>query len=121
MDKWLWQLGASRVLSCARGDGNVVKSRHGSIEADFMAWKTKFLARLQALCQGERKACSGRCKKGACQAKERRSPEALDPEQKASKEQAEEASGAYLGGREGLLMWLGPSVLQAGALAEEFT
>ncbi|KAJ6655725.1 hypothetical protein lerEdw1_004778 [Lerista edwardsae] len=91
VDKWLWQLGASRVLSCARGDGNVVKSRHGSIEADFVAWKTKFLARLQALCQGERKACSGRCKKGTCRTKERRSPEALDPEQRASKEQAEEA------------------------------
>ncbi|XP_034276880.1 S-adenosyl-L-methionine-dependent tRNA 4-demethylwyosine synthase TYW1-like isoform X2 [Pantherophis guttatus] len=35
VDKWLWMLGARRILSCARGDGNVVKSQHGSIEADF--------------------------------------------------------------------------------------
>ncbi|XP_066491310.1 S-adenosyl-L-methionine-dependent tRNA 4-demethylwyosine synthase TYW1-like isoform X2 [Tiliqua scincoides] len=90
VDKWLWQLGASRILSCTRGDSNVVKSRHGSIEADFEAWKTKFLARVQALCQGESQACSGRCKKGKCRTKERRSLEVSDPEQKALKEEEEE-------------------------------
>uniref|UniRef100_S4RSF0 Flavodoxin-like domain-containing protein n=1 Tax=Petromyzon marinus TaxID=7757 RepID=S4RSF0_PETMA len=39
MDKWLWQLGARRVLPRGDGDFNVVRSRHGSADADFEAWK----------------------------------------------------------------------------------
>ncbi|XP_040280749.1 S-adenosyl-L-methionine-dependent tRNA 4-demethylwyosine synthase TYW1-like [Bufo bufo] len=66
IDKWLWMLSASRVMTRAEGDCNVVKSKHGSIEADFAAWKAKFLSRLKALANGEKKNCSGKCKKGKC-------------------------------------------------------
>ncbi|XP_012976174.1 S-adenosyl-L-methionine-dependent tRNA 4-demethylwyosine synthase TYW1 isoform X3 [Mesocricetus auratus] len=67
VDKWLWMLGAQRVLTRGEGDRNAVQSKHGSIEADFTAWKTKFISRLQALQSGEKKACSGDCKKGKCE------------------------------------------------------
>ncbi|XP_055148925.1 S-adenosyl-L-methionine-dependent tRNA 4-demethylwyosine synthase TYW1B isoform X13 [Symphalangus syndactylus] len=67
VDKWLWMLGAHRVMSRGEGDCDVVKSKHGSIEADFRAWKTKFISQLQALQKGERKkSCGGHCKKGKC-------------------------------------------------------
>ncbi|XP_052611537.1 S-adenosyl-L-methionine-dependent tRNA 4-demethylwyosine synthase TYW1 isoform X1 [Peromyscus californicus insignis] len=68
VDKWLWMLGAQRVLTRGEGDRNAVQSKHGSIEADFTAWKTKFISRLQALQRGEKKkTCSGDCKRGKCE------------------------------------------------------
>uniref|UniRef100_A0A8C5LHH6 S-adenosyl-L-methionine-dependent tRNA 4-demethylwyosine synthase TYW1 n=1 Tax=Jaculus jaculus TaxID=51337 RepID=A0A8C5LHH6_JACJA len=76
VDKWLWMLGAHRVLTRGEGDCNVVQSKHGSIEADFRAWKTKFISQLQALCKGEKKkSCGGKCKKGKCESKPRGSGE----------------------------------------------
>ncbi|KAM9525577.1 S-adenosyl-L-methionine-dependent tRNA 4-demethylwyosine synthase TYW1-like [Guaruba guarouba] len=50
IDKWLWMLSASRVMTHAEGDCNVAQSKHGTIDADFEAWKAKFVSRLQALC-----------------------------------------------------------------------
>ncbi|XP_073931873.1 S-adenosyl-L-methionine-dependent tRNA 4-demethylwyosine synthase TYW1-like isoform X1 [Castor canadensis] len=70
VDKWLWMLGAHRVLTRGEGDGDVVKSKHGSIEADFRAWETKFISQVQALRKGEKKSCSGKCKKGKCESKQ---------------------------------------------------
>ncbi|XP_026982011.1 S-adenosyl-L-methionine-dependent tRNA 4-demethylwyosine synthase isoform X4 [Sagmatias obliquidens] len=78
VDKWLWMLGAHRVMSRGEGDCNVVKSKHGSIEADFTAWKARFISRLQALCKGERKPCGGNCKKGKCESNQHGS-EAMEP------------------------------------------
>ncbi|XP_012584723.1 PREDICTED: S-adenosyl-L-methionine-dependent tRNA 4-demethylwyosine synthase isoform X1 [Condylura cristata] len=78
VDKWLWMLGAHRVMSRGEGDCDVVKSKHGSIEADFRAWKTKFISRLQVLCKGEKKSCGGNCKKGKCKSNQHGS-EALEP------------------------------------------
>ncbi|XP_054414807.1 S-adenosyl-L-methionine-dependent tRNA 4-demethylwyosine synthase TYW1 isoform X2 [Pongo abelii] len=76
VDKWLWMLGAHRVMSRGEGDCDVVKSKHGSIEADFRAWKTKFISQLQALQKGERKkSCGGHCKKGKCESHQRGSEE----------------------------------------------
>lgn len=75
VDRWLWKLGAHRVLTRGEGDGNVAKSKHGSIEADFRAWKAKFISRLRALCQGEKRSCGGNCKKGKCESKQRGSEE----------------------------------------------
>lgn len=66
VDKWLWMLGAHRVVARGEGDCNVVKSKHGGIEADFRAWKTKFIFQLQVLHKGEKKPCDGNCKKGKC-------------------------------------------------------
>lgn len=57
-------------MTKGEGDCNVVKSRNGSIQADFLAWKIKFLKRLQALAKGEKKTCSGNCKtEGKCKNK----------------------------------------------------
>ncbi|XP_054445663.1 S-adenosyl-L-methionine-dependent tRNA 4-demethylwyosine synthase TYW1 isoform X3 [Pteronotus mesoamericanus] len=67
VDKWLWMLGAHRVMTRGEGDCNVIKSKHGSIEADFRAWKTKFVSQLQVLLKGEKKSCDGNCKKGKCE------------------------------------------------------
>uniref|UniRef100_A0A7N6B777 tRNA 4-demethylwyosine synthase (AdoMet-dependent) n=1 Tax=Anabas testudineus TaxID=64144 RepID=A0A7N6B777_ANATE len=64
VDKWLWMLSGMRIMTRGEGDCNVVKSRNGSVQADFLAWKVKFLKRLQALAKGEKKKCSGNCKKG---------------------------------------------------------
>lgn len=58
----------------------MVKSQHGSIEADFEAWKAKLLTRLQALAKGEQKACSGKCKKGPCRSKSKVGQEAKEQE-----------------------------------------
>ncbi|NXA35408.1 TYW1 synthase, partial [Eudromia elegans] len=80
IDRWLWMLSASRIMTRTQGDCNVAQSKHGSIEADFEAWKTKFLSRLQALCKGERKSCSGKCKKGKCKSQGKQSKESLDHE-----------------------------------------
>uniref|UniRef100_A0A8D3BZ58 tRNA 4-demethylwyosine synthase (AdoMet-dependent) n=1 Tax=Scophthalmus maximus TaxID=52904 RepID=A0A8D3BZ58_SCOMX len=65
VDKWLWMLSGMRIMTRGEGDCNVVKSRNGSIQADFLAWKVKFLNRLQALAKGEKKGCRGDCKTGA--------------------------------------------------------
>uniref|UniRef100_A0A2I3S3B1 tRNA 4-demethylwyosine synthase (AdoMet-dependent) n=1 Tax=Pan troglodytes TaxID=9598 RepID=A0A2I3S3B1_PANTR len=76
VDKWLWMLGAHRVMSRGEGDCDVVKSKHGSIEANFRAWKTKFISQLQALQKGERKkSCGGHCKKGKCESHQHGSEE----------------------------------------------
>ncbi|XP_062275232.1 S-adenosyl-L-methionine-dependent tRNA 4-demethylwyosine synthase TYW1 [Scomber scombrus] len=64
VDKWLWMLSGMRIMTRGEGDCNVVKSRNGSVQADFLAWKGKFLNRLQALSKGEKKKCSGNCKNG---------------------------------------------------------
>ncbi|KAL7987067.1 hypothetical protein Chor_005986 [Crotalus horridus] len=90
IDKWLWMLGAQRILSCARGDSNVVKSQHGSIEADFEAWKAKLLTRVQAVAKGDQKACSGTCKKGRCRSKPKVREEAKEPETSKHAEKEEE-------------------------------
>ncbi|KAL7848609.1 hypothetical protein SRHO_G00202320 [Serrasalmus rhombeus] len=71
VDKWLWALSASRVMGRGEGDCNVVKSRNGSVQADFQAWKTKFMSRLPALARGEKKTCGGKCKKGSCKNKKK--------------------------------------------------
>lgn len=76
IDKWLWMLSAKRIMSRGEGDCNVVKSRHGSVQADFQAWKVKFLSRLKALAKGEKKSCSGNCKSGgSCKDKKRHGAE----------------------------------------------
>ncbi|XP_038141891.1 S-adenosyl-L-methionine-dependent tRNA 4-demethylwyosine synthase TYW1 isoform X2 [Cyprinodon tularosa] len=64
VDKWLWMLSAKRIMSRGEGDCNVVKSRNGSVQADFQAWKAKFLSRLKALAKGEKRSCKdeGCCK-----------------------------------------------------------
>lgn len=77
-------LSASRIMTRAEGDCNVAQSKHGSIEADFEAWKAKFLSRLQALCRGEKKPCSGKCKKGKCKSLGKQSKESSDHEHGAS-------------------------------------
>lgn len=64
VDKWLWMLSGVRIMTRGEGDCNVVKSNHGSIQADYQAWKGKFLNRLKALSKGEKKSCSGNCKTG---------------------------------------------------------
>lgn len=78
VDKWLWALSANRILSRGEGDCNVVKSRNGSVQADFQAWKAKLLTRLQALARGEKKACSGNCKKSSCKNKKKHQHETED-------------------------------------------
>ncbi|KAM6988520.1 S-adenosyl-L-methionine-dependent tRNA 4-demethylwyosine synthase TYW1 [Tautogolabrus adspersus] len=85
VDKWLWMLSGMRIMTRVEGDCNVVKSRNGSIQADFLAWKVKFLNRLQALAKGEKKSCSGKCKTGgSCKNKEK------EEEQQQQEEEEEE-------------------------------
>ncbi|XP_047569042.1 S-adenosyl-L-methionine-dependent tRNA 4-demethylwyosine synthase TYW1-like isoform X3 [Lutra lutra] len=74
VDKWLWMLGAHRVVARGEGDCDVANSTHGSIEADFRAWKTKFLARLQTLEKGGKKPCDGSCKRGQCESSAEEEP-----------------------------------------------
>ncbi|XP_028662653.1 S-adenosyl-L-methionine-dependent tRNA 4-demethylwyosine synthase TYW1 [Erpetoichthys calabaricus] len=69
VDKWLWMLSARRIMTRGEGDCNVVKSKNSSIEGDFAVWMAKFLKRLQALAKGEKKVCTGKCKKGKCKNK----------------------------------------------------
>ncbi|XP_050785605.1 S-adenosyl-L-methionine-dependent tRNA 4-demethylwyosine synthase TYW1-like isoform X1 [Gopherus flavomarginatus] len=95
IDKWLWMLSASRVMTRAEGDCSVAKSKHGSIEADFDAWKARFLARLQALCKGKKKPCSGNCKKGKCKSKGRQSKEGSDREQRVSEQENTEVEDLF--------------------------
>lgn len=65
-------------MSRCEGDCDVVKSRYGSIQADFQAWKDDFLRRLQALAKGEKKTCGCECKKGSCKNKKKHHEEAED-------------------------------------------
>ncbi|NXJ76204.1 TYW1 synthase, partial [Trogon melanurus] len=95
IDRWLWMLGASRIMTRAEGDCNVAQSKHGSIEADFEAWKEKFLSRLQALCRGEKKPCSGKCKKGKCKSAGKQSKESSDHELGASEYDNTEAEELF--------------------------
>nr|XP_009942948.1 PREDICTED: S-adenosyl-L-methionine-dependent tRNA 4-demethylwyosine synthase-like [Opisthocomus hoazin] len=95
VDRWLWMLGASRIMTRAEGDCNVAQSKHGSIEADFEAWKAKFLSRLQALCRGEKKPCSGKCKKGKCKSSGKQSKESSDHEHRASESENAEAEELF--------------------------
>ncbi|OCT95093.1 hypothetical protein XELAEV_18012777mg [Xenopus laevis] len=86
----LWMLSANRVMTRAEGDCNVVKSKHGSIESDFDAWKAKFLSRLKVLLRGEKKPCSGKCKKSKCKSKKKSSIEAMEEEEKHSEHEDSE-------------------------------
>ncbi|XP_049659744.1 S-adenosyl-L-methionine-dependent tRNA 4-demethylwyosine synthase TYW1-like [Accipiter gentilis] len=95
IDRWLWMLSASRIMTRAEGDCNVAQSKHGSIEADFEAWKAKFLSRLQALCRGEKKPCSGKCKKGKCKSLGKQSKESSDHEHGASEYENTEAEELF--------------------------
>ncbi|XP_036415507.1 S-adenosyl-L-methionine-dependent tRNA 4-demethylwyosine synthase TYW1 isoform X2 [Colossoma macropomum] len=90
VDKWLWALSASRVMGRGEGDCNVVNSRNGSVQADFQAWKTKFMSRLQALARGEKKACSGKCKKGSCKNKKKHQQETEEGHPSLEKHSSEE-------------------------------
>lgn len=96
-------LGASRIMTRVEGDCNVAQSKHGSIEADFEAWRTKFLNRLQALCRGEKKPCSGKCKKGKCKSPGKQSKESSDPEHGASEYENTEVEPKTVG----LYFWFG--------------
>ncbi|NXA60273.1 TYW1 synthase, partial [Mohoua ochrocephala] len=95
LDRWLWMLSASRIMTRAEGDCNVAQSKHGSIEADFEAWKAKFLTRLQALCKGEKKPCSGKCKKGKCKSSGKQSKESSDHEHGTSEHENSEAEELF--------------------------
>ncbi|NXE99313.1 TYW1 synthase, partial [Menura novaehollandiae] len=95
VDRWLWMLSASRIMTRAEGDCNVAQSKHGSIEADFEAWKDKFLIRLQALCKGEKKPCSGKCKKGKCKSSGKQSKESSDHEHGTSEHEDTEAEELF--------------------------
>uniref|UniRef100_A0AAQ6AI66 S-adenosyl-L-methionine-dependent tRNA 4-demethylwyosine synthase TYW1 n=1 Tax=Amphiprion ocellaris TaxID=80972 RepID=A0AAQ6AI66_AMPOC len=76
VDKWLWMLSGKRIMTRGEGDCNVVKSRNGSVQADFQAWKVKFVNRLQALARGEKKSCNGNCKTGgSCKNKKKEKQE----------------------------------------------
>ncbi|KAM9525459.1 S-adenosyl-L-methionine-dependent tRNA 4-demethylwyosine synthase TYW1-like isoform 3-T4 [Guaruba guarouba] len=95
IDRWLWMLSASRVMTRAEGDCNVAQSKHGTIEADFEAWKAKFVSRLQALCRGEKKPCSGKCKKGKCKSPGKQNKESSDHEHGASEYENTEAEELF--------------------------
>ncbi|KPP71761.1 hypothetical protein Z043_109292 [Scleropages formosus] len=91
VDKWLWMLSAARILTRGEGDANVVKSRHGSLEADFGSWKARLLKRLEALVRGEKKACSGKCKKGTCKSKSKGKEQLMETSSDAESATGEEA------------------------------
>uniref|UniRef100_A0A8C5DVA9 S-adenosyl-L-methionine-dependent tRNA 4-demethylwyosine synthase TYW1 n=1 Tax=Gouania willdenowi TaxID=441366 RepID=A0A8C5DVA9_GOUWI len=63
VDKWLWMLSGVRIMTRGEGDCNVVKSRNGSVQDDFLAWKAHFLRRLQALARGD---SGSRSSKSSC-------------------------------------------------------
>ncbi|XP_078103084.1 S-adenosyl-L-methionine-dependent tRNA 4-demethylwyosine synthase TYW1 isoform X1 [Sander vitreus] len=85
VDKWLWMLSGMRIMTRGEGDCNVVKSRNGSIQADFVAWKVRFLKRLQALAKGEKKSCSGNCKTGGSCKNKRKDGQEEEEEEKEEK------------------------------------
>lgn len=96
MDKWLWMLSGMRIMTRGEGDCNVVKSRNGSVQADFQAWKLKFLNRLQALSKGERKSCSGNCKTGgSCKNKKKDGPEEEEEEKAALQNNSSEVMQSW--------------------------
>lgn len=96
VDKWLWMLSGVRIMTRGEGDCNVIKSRNGSVQADFLAWKAKFLKRLQALAKGEEKSCTGKCKtEGSCK---------KGRDGHAEEEEEEEEKAAPQDGSEGDLM-----------------
>ncbi|NXK69858.1 TYW1 synthase, partial [Sylvietta virens] len=95
VDRWLWMLSASRIMTRAEGDCNVAQSKHGSIEADFEAWKAKFLTRLQAFHKGEKKPCSGKCKKGKCKSSGKQNKESSDREHGTSEHENTEAEELF--------------------------
>lgn len=96
VDKWLWMLSGVRIMTRGEGDCNVIKSRNGSVQADFLAWKAKFLKRLQALAKGEEKSCTGKCKtEGSCK---------KGRDGQAEEEEEEEEKAAPQDGSEGDLM-----------------
>ncbi|KAJ8280787.1 hypothetical protein GJAV_G00058970 [Gymnothorax javanicus] len=66
VDKWLWMLSGTRVLTRGQGDCNVVKSRNGSIQDDFLSWKVRFLSCLTSLAEGEKSSCSHKCTNCSC-------------------------------------------------------
>ncbi|XP_060799659.1 S-adenosyl-L-methionine-dependent tRNA 4-demethylwyosine synthase TYW1 [Neoarius graeffei] len=99
VDKWLWMLSAVRIMSRSEGDCDVVKSRNGSIQADFQVWKDDFLRRLQALAKGEKKMCSCECKKGSCKNK-KKDHEEEEGEKYSSEELFESSSDPESGGEE---------------------
>lgn len=91
MDKWLWMLSGVRIMTRGEGDCNVIKSRNGSVQADFLAWKAKFLKRLQALAKGEEKSCTGKCKtEGSC--KKRRDGQAEEEDEEEEKAASQDGS-----------------------------
>lgn len=82
-------------MTRGEGDCNVIKSRNGSIQADFLSWKTKFMKRLQALARGEEKICSGKCKtEGSCKKKSER--QAMEEEEKAAPQDGSEVPNVVL-------------------------
>lgn len=92
VDKWLWKLSAMRIMTRGEGDCNVVKSRHGSIQADFLAWKVKFLIRLQTLVKDEKKSCSGNCKTESSCKNQEEEEEEMAALQNSSEEELVESS-----------------------------
>ncbi|NXT76862.1 TYW1 synthase, partial [Zapornia atra] len=95
IDRWLWMLGARRIMTRAEGDCNVAQSKHGSIEADFKAWTAKFLSQLQALCRGEKQPCSGKCKRKKCKSQGKQSKESSDHDHGASECENTEAEELF--------------------------
>lgn len=93
VDKWLWMLSGMRIMTRGEGDCNVVKSRNGSIQADFLAWKAKFLNRLQSLAKGEKKKCSGDCKtNGSCKKKNRKEDQVVEKQQQVEEKTSSEVT-----------------------------
>uniref|UniRef100_A0A669CD42 S-adenosyl-L-methionine-dependent tRNA 4-demethylwyosine synthase TYW1 n=1 Tax=Oreochromis niloticus TaxID=8128 RepID=A0A669CD42_ORENI len=96
VDKWLWMLSGRRIMTRGEGDCNVVKSLNGSIQADFLAWKVKFLNRLKTLAKGEKKSCSGKCKtEGSCKNK-RKDRGDIQPEPRGAENFAKCPSSCFL-------------------------
>lgn len=97
MDKWLWMLSGVRIMTRGEGDSNVVKSRNGSVQADFLVWKAKFLNRLQALAKGEKKRCSGKCKTGgSCKNKRKERQEKEEKEEAAMQNNHSEVMAEFI-------------------------
>ncbi|XP_072909672.1 S-adenosyl-L-methionine-dependent tRNA 4-demethylwyosine synthase TYW1 isoform X1 [Hemitrygon akajei] len=96
VDMWLWMLSASRIMTRGEGDCNVVKSKLGSIEADFSGWQAKFLSRLHTLRKGDKadeKECDGTCQKGSCKSKEKKHKEKPIQDEELSEGTKDHSSG----------------------------
>lgn len=86
-------LSGVRIMTRGEGDCNVIKSRNGSVQADFLAWKAKFLKRLQALAKGEEKCkTEGSCKKG----RDGQAEEEEEEEEKAAPQDGSEVANVVL-------------------------